>query len=178
MVRIETSRLYLRPLAVEDANDTYAGWLNDPEVNRYLETRHSRQTVKSCSDFIQQCNADPASHLYGVFISETDTHIGNAKIGFINSLYQRGQVSLFIGEKQYWGQGFSSEVVQALTQYGFEQLGLLRLEAGIYEDNLASLRVFLKCGYTVEGFMREQVTLDGRRLGCFWLGILADEFGR
>ncbi|WVM94098.1 GNAT family protein [Halopseudomonas pachastrellae] len=62
-----------------------------------------------------------------------------------------------------------------ITAYGFDSLGLHRLEAGCYEDNLASLRIFLKAGYTVEGFMREHVTLNGRRMGCFWLGKLHNE---
>lgn len=175
MAKIETNRLYLRDLTVSDVNKKYVDWMNDPEVNRYLETRHSKQTIQSCSRFIQDCNADTASHLFGIFFKESGAHIGNAKIGFINPFYQRGQVSLFIGEKQFWGTGLSSEVVRGLTNYGFKCLGLHRLEAGCYEDNLASLKVFLKAGYTLEGFMRDQVILDNRRLGCFWLGILAHE---
>ena len=176
MSEVETPRLCLRHLGPSDATETYAGWLNDPQVNRYLETRHVLQTPESCREFIAQCNADPGSKLFGVFLKETGKHIGNAKIGFINSHYRRGQLSLFIGEKHCWGQGLSSELVRALTAYGFEHLGLHRLEAGCYEDNLASLRVFLKSGYVVEGFMRDQVTLDGRRTGCFWLGVLAREY--
>jgi len=176
MFEIETPRLYLRTLQPSDASQAYADWLNDPEVNRYLETRHSEQTLESCQEFIEYCNADAGSHLFGIFHRDSNRHIGNAKIGFVNAQYQRGQVSLFIGEKQFWGQGLSSELVRALTDFGFKTLRLNRLEAGCYEDNLASLRVFLKAGYAVEGFMRDQVTLNGRRMGCFWLGVLAREY--
>ena len=176
MERIDTGRLFLRTLTADDASEKYTGWLNDPEVNQYLETRHFKQTLQSCTNFINSCNEDPASHLFGIFEKATGDHIGNAKIGFINPVYQRGQISIFIGEKHYWGRGLSSEVVKALTDFSFRQLGLHRLEAGCYESNLASLRVFLKSGYTVEGFMRDQVTLNGRRQGCFWLGILNHEY--
>lgn len=173
MSEVQTPRLFLRHLDVSDATITYAGWLNDPEINRYLETRHALQTPESCAAFISQCNEDPGTELFGVFLKETGEHIGNAKIGFLNVHYQRAQMSLFIGEKRYWGQGLSSELVRALTAHGFEKMGLHRLEAGCYEDNFASLRVFLKAGYVVEGFMRDHVMLDGRRQGCFWLGALA-----
>lgn len=176
MIELNTQRLYLRPLKPSDATLEYANWLNNPEVNQYLETRHSVQSVESCRDFIINCNADPATFLFGVFLKETNRHIGNAKIGFINSIYKRGQVSLFIGDKGSWGKGLSTEVVKELSRYGFENLGLHRLEAGCYEDNLASLKVFLRNGYIVEGFMREQVVLNDRRLGCFGLGLLAHEF--
>lgn len=175
MTEIHTPRLFLRYLRPEDASDVYVGWLNDPEVNRYLETRHTEQTLESCKVFIQQCEMDPGSHLFGIFLGDSGTHIGNAKIGMINTTYKRGQVSLFIGEKHYWGQGFSSELVGALTQFGFDTLGLHRLEAGCYEDNLASLRVFLKNGYAVEGFFREHVISDDQHKGCFWLGKLKSD---
>lgn len=176
MATIETNRLILRTLSENDASERYVNWLNDPDVNQYLETRHTEQTLESCKEFITSCNTDPGSHLFGIFEKDNNAHIGNAKIGFLNERYQRGQVSLFLGEKDCWGKGFSTEVVGALTRYGFTDLELHRLEAGCYEDNLASLRVFLKNGYTVEGFMRDQVILDGRRLGCFWLGIVKHEF--
>jgi len=176
MTEVDTARLFLRHLNVSDATATYANWLNDPGVNRYLETRHSPQTPSTCAAFIEACNADPGTELFGVFLKESGQHIGNAKIGFRNFHYQRAQLSLFIGEKSLWGRGLSSELVRALTIHGFEKMGLHRLEAGCYEDNFASLRVFLRAGYVVEGFMRNQVVLDGRRQGCFWLGALADEF--
>jgi|SRR5690554_1933777 len=176
MLAIETKSLVLRPLSNEDISQRYVDWLNDPEVNRFLETRHSIQTIDSCATFIKSCNSDPNSHLFGVFLKSTNQHIGNAKLGFINTLYNRGQVSLFIGEKSEWGKGLSTEIVQAITQHGFENLNLHRIEAGCYESNLASLRVFLKSGYTVDGFLRDHVIHHDQYEGCFLLSILKHEF--
>lgn len=175
MENIETKRLYLRPLSESDVTQTYADWLNDPEVNRYLETRHSTQSVESCITFVQKCNQDNSSHLFGVFLKEGSVHIGNAKLGFINHFHSTAQLSLFIGEKSCWGKGLAFEIVHGLTEYGFKQLGLERIEAGVYEDNLASLRVFLKVGYNVDGFLRSHVVSNNRRTGSFWLGILKNE---
>jgi len=101
MSAIKASRLYLRPLLESDATQRYVDWLNDSEVNQYLETRHSVQTVDSCRLFIEQCNKDDSAHLYGVFLQDSDKHIGNAKIGFINKRYARGELSLFIGDKNF-----------------------------------------------------------------------------
>jgi [ribosomal protein S5]-alanine N-acetyltransferase len=178
MHKIETVSLALRNLVADDASKEYADWLNDNEVNKYLETRHSPQTVQTCRDFIAVCNSDPNSHLFGIFLKSNGRHIGNAKIGFISPIHQSGQISLFIGNKDCWGKGYATQVVQALTAHSIKTLGLKKLEAGCYEDNLGSLRVFLKAGYVVEGFMRSHIERDNRRLGCFWLGILADEFSQ
>lgn len=172
---ITTERLLLRPLTPPDVTEKYVGWLNDSEVNQFLETRHHPQTKQSCLAFVESVNQDPLSHLFGVFLKSNNEHIGNAKIGFINVHYQTAQVSLFIGEKKYWGQGYSTELVKALSDYGFHQLKLQKLEAGCYEHNLGSLNVFLRSGYSVEGFLRQHVIHEGKRIGCFLLGKLANE---
>ncbi|WP_025652959.1 MULTISPECIES: GNAT family N-acetyltransferase [unclassified Psychrobacter] len=176
MSLIETERLILRPLDISDASQEYVDWLNDPDVNQYLETRHSVQTLESCIDFIKSCNNDPTTYLFGIFLKESNKHIGNVKIGAINTIYKRGQLSLFIGDKECWGKGYSRELVKSITNYAFEHLGLSRMEAGCYEDNIGSLKVFLKSGYNVEGFFRDHVIHDDKYQGCFWLGALKDEF--
>ncbi|MDO8776002.1 MAG: GNAT family N-acetyltransferase [Burkholderiaceae bacterium] len=175
-IEIESKRLFFRPLIESDAVQTYADWLNDSDVNRYLETRHEVQTIESCRTFIQHCNQDPFSNLFGVFLRESGKHIGNAKLGNVNLHHARAELSMLIGEKSCWGKGLGTEVVQALTGYGFERLGLKRVQAGCYEKNLQSLRIFLNTGYTVEGFFRHHVMDNGRPSGCFWLSILKHEF--
>lgn len=173
---LDEQGIYLRPLEVSDISQKYVDWLNDPDVNRYLETRHEEQTIDSCTEFVRSCIHNPNEYLFGVFDKESDCHIGNAKIGSINNLYKRGQISLFIGEKSYWHKGYGSKIIAALTKYGFIELGLQKIEAGCYETNLPSLRAFLKNRFTVEGFFREHIEIKERRFGCFWLAILRREY--
>ena len=178
-IKIDTPRLDLRTLQAGDISKTYVDWLNDSEVNRYLETRHIVQTLDSCRTFVQRCNSDASERLLGIYLKDTARHIGNVKLGFINEIHSRGQISLFIGDKSLWGRGLAREIVYAVTRYGFEDVGLERIEAGCYEGNLSSLRVFLSVGYTVEGFFRSHaVSEQERRTGCFWMGMLKHEFKR
>ena len=175
-MKLTSARLYFRPLSALDATEAYAAWLNDPEVNQYLETRYAVQTVASCKAFIEDMNQSETDHLFGIFLRENNLHIGNIKLGFINTRYQSAQISLLIGEKSSWGSGFATEAIRSISQFGFRDLALVRLEAGCYEDNLGSLRAFLKAGYAVEGFCRQQVVANGRRQGCFYLGMLKSEW--
>lgn len=178
-IKIETPRLYLRTLLASDVSQAYVDWLNDSEVNRYLETRLTVHTLDSCGEFVRNCNSSKSEHLLGIFFKETNTHIGNAKLGFINDIHSRAQISLFIGDKAFWGRGLAKEVVHSVTEYGFDQIGLERIEAGCYEGNFSSLRVFLSVGYIVEGFFRSHAVSDqGQRVGCFWMAILKHEFKR
>lgn len=115
-------------------------------------------------------------HTFWYFLIGSNEHIGNIKIGFINNIYKRGELSLFIGAKEHWGKGLGSEAVRAVSSFSKEKLGLKKIEAGCYEDNLGSLRIFLKCGFVVEGFRRNHVVRDGKPLGCFLLGLLTDDY--
>lgn len=176
MSNLASERLYIRPLCQDDASPTYAEWLNDPLVNRFLEIRHQHHSVESCRQFIESMNNDPAHQLFGIFLAETDDHIGNIKIGFINQRYGSAELSLFIGSKDAWGKGYATEAIRLATRHAFEDLQLWRVEAGCYSENLASLKAFMKSGYTVEGFFRKNVVLDNKRQDCFWLGLLKNEW--
>lgn len=169
-------RLLLRALSEQDVSDTYVSWLNDVRVNRYLEIRHATHSLESCRQFVMAMNESSVDHLFGIFLQGSGQHIGNVKLGFIDRFYGKAQLSLFIGERSAWGQGYGTEVISLVTTHGFLSLGLSKIEAGCYDENMGSLRAFLKSGYSVEGFSRKSVVLDGRRMGCFLLGALADEW--
>jgi len=173
--KLTTSRLLLRPLTRDDVSDIYVGWLNDPAVNQYLETRFAIQTLDSCLAFVDSINADQNSKLFGMFDLHGNSHIGNIKLGPINTQHKTGDLSLFIGDKSFWRNGLATEAICAITRWAFESLGLEKVEAGCYEENTGSLRAFLKCGYSVEGYLRKHVQMNDRRIGCFKLGIAKSE---
>ena len=51
---IKTPRLIIRSLSLDDISDKYIAWLNDHEVNKYLETRFKVQDYNSCSEFVRR----------------------------------------------------------------------------------------------------------------------------
>jgi RimJ/RimL family protein N-acetyltransferase len=172
---IATPRLHLAPLTVADVSDAYVGWLNDPAINQYLETRLSPQDHASCAAFVAATAADPQSHLFKIVRQDSKAHIGNIKIGPVNAHHGAGALSLLIGDKASHGQGYATEAIAAVTDWAFGTLGLHRVEAGCYDANLGSLRAFLKAGYVVEGFFRQaRVDAEGRRVGMFWMARLND----
>jgi len=176
MIEFTSRRLAFRQLQVEDVTDAYVGWMNDPEITRDLEVRFAHQDQESVQEFVRTQLENPDSYLMRISLNDFDLHIGNIKLGPINRNHQSAQISLLIGERDQHGKGLATEAIMRLTRWGFDTLGLERIEAGCYEDNLGSLRAFLKAGYSVEGFRRKAViAADGRRIGSFWFSRLASD---
>lgn len=171
----ESKRFLLKPLSELDISTRYIGWMNDPEINRYMETRFERHDFVKILNFVDAQNNNPNVGLWGIFTKETELHIGNIKLGPVNKHHKNADISLLIGEKNYWGIGAASEVIRAVTQFGFSSMMLDKIEAGCYEENQRSLHAFLKVGYKNEGFLRKHVLIDGKRMGVIKVGILPDE---
>ncbi|MCU7878280.1 MAG: GNAT family N-acetyltransferase, partial [Candidatus Thiodiazotropha sp. (ex Lucinoma borealis)] len=79
----------------------------------------------------------------------------------IDRTHSQGELSFWLAFEA-WGHGYMSEVVQAVVQYGFENLDLNRLYAYHMLRNPASGRVLEKSGFKQEGLLRQRVRKWGQ----------------
>ncbi|MFW5967082.1 MAG: GNAT family N-acetyltransferase [Persicimonas sp.] len=73
------------------------------------------------------------------------------------------EIGYWLGER-VWGRGIATEAVAALTTWGFTNLDVVRIYAGVFEWNPASIRVLEKVGYAFEGRLHNAVYKDGEVL--------------
>ena len=153
---LKGSAVTLRPVTLEDCNQTYVDWLNDSKVNVALETRFKKQTIDSVREFVANIQGCDNSFLFAIILNATGQHIGNAKIGPIDFNHMFGDVSYFIGETAFWQKGLATEAVYLITRFAFEHLELHKCLAGVYASNKGSCRVLEKVGYYREGRITAQ----------------------
>lgn len=80
----------------------------------------------------------------------------------LDDVYRRsGEIGYWLG-RAFWNRGIVTEAVQAVTEFAFRELDLLRVQTGIFEWNPASMRVLEKCGYVREGVQKWAVFKNGR----------------
>jgi len=152
--------IYLQSIRVQDASEVYVQWLNDPEVNQYLETRFNQQDLKSVSAFIASMIANENESLFTIRLKENDEHIGNIKVGAINNHHSIGGISLFVGDKKSWGRGIAGQAIQLISYYSFETLHLRKLCAAAYRPNIAIIKAFLTAGYSQDCIQTNHYTLN------------------
>jgi ribosomal-protein-alanine N-acetyltransferase len=172
---VSSDRLTLRSLTLMDVTECYLGWLNDPEVNRFLETRWRPQTMESVRDFVEGCNARPNEKLFGIFLKTDGCHIGNIKVGPRKPHQPYAEVSLFLGKKEAWGKGYASEAIAAVSRHAFAALDVIKLGACAYEVNQGSINAFRKAGYAIEGVRRRHYILDGLPADLVEMGLCMDD---
>ena len=95
--KILGKNIYLRSLSIKDITLTYLSWLQDKDINYYLETRHEEQTISKIKKFVRSCNHSNDIYLFGIF-TKTNIQIGNIKLGPIKARHSLAAISLFIGK--------------------------------------------------------------------------------
>jgi [ribosomal protein S5]-alanine N-acetyltransferase len=167
------NRLYLREVRTSDVNEKYYRWLNDPEVNCYLETRFVPRSIDNIREFVHRLDSNVDEPFFAICLLDSDAHIGNIKIGPINWIHRNADISLFIGDKENWGKGYATEAINLVTDFAFQTLNLNKLKASCYADNLGSAKAFEKAGYEHEGLLRGHVISNGREIDVIVFGLRA-----
>lgn len=169
-------QVLLRACMVDDVTERYVGWLNDPEINQYLETRYKNQTLGTVADYVRAVADSENEYLFAIVDKESDRHIGNMHLT-INVHHKTCFHAYVIGEKAFWGRGIAKEAIRLITKWAFDNLDIDKMDGGFYAANIGSGKAVLACGYREEGRRIKQVLLDnGERCDAIPVGLLREEY--
>jgi len=168
-MKIEGKRIYFRSLTEKDATKRYCQWLNDPEVNQYLETK--AVTVAGLKKYIKRKNEDPNSLFLGIFFKKNNQHIGNIKLEPINFSLYNATLGLLVGDKNYWGMGIGTEATKLLVNYAFQKLNLKEVNLAVISENIAALKVHEKVGFKVDRIERKSIRHGKKLFDTVWMSI-------
>ncbi|NRA82448.1 MAG: GNAT family N-acetyltransferase [Gammaproteobacteria bacterium] len=170
------SQIYLRPLAIADADDFYQ-WGNDREVIQYsLSSFAIPKSLAHYQQWLSASNSGKSTIELGICCKETNKLIGYAGIAGISQLNRSGEYFILIGNKQYWGLGIASEVTRIVTQYGFETIGLHRIELTAFVENQAAVKAYTNAGYHHEGVKRQSGFRHGQFLDKVMMAVIAPQW--
>ncbi|TCP52151.1 ribosomal-protein-alanine N-acetyltransferase [Tumebacillus sp. BK434] len=174
--RLETERLVLRQVRKEDAEDLFA-YLSDFEVMKHYGTdpferlEQVYQTIIRYDDSFQ----NKTTLRLGIEWKESGRLIGTCGYyGWEPKEFKAEMVAVL--RKEYWGQGIMTEAFHKLIQYGFQELGLHRLQGTVESHNAASRRLFEKIGFQQEGVLRHGAFVSGEFCDLVIYGLLRNEY--
>ena len=142
MPTIETPRLLLRRVAVEDASN-YHALETDPEVKRFLRRGPSRLSVEDYRNGINKGALGLATPL-AVIVKSTGAFAG--RCGFTKNFFVEGWEIYIVLARPYWKQEYGTEIGSALLLHGFDALQCGTIYGIMDEGNRASQRLCEKLG--------------------------------
>lgn len=153
---IETDRLTLRPLMIDDADDVFE-WVGDERVSKYM-VYNTYKSVDQVKDWLKTAVQSTKEYNFG-FVRKSDKKlIGSGSIGFNkeDNAWEFGYNFRY----DCWGMGYATEAAEAMIDYARQNLGAQKFMASHALPNDASGKVIEKCGLKFKGY-GEFIKLDG-----------------
>lgn len=154
---ISTERLILRPFRMEDAEVMFERWASDKETVHYLSwmAHQSLKDTKRILKVWMNGYLTKTSYVWAICPKSTpDQPIGSVSLHSFDEKLPSAEAGYVIA-RDYWNQGYASEALRAVLEYGLDLMNLHRISAYHHVDNEASGRVMEKAGMTYEGCIRE-----------------------
>lgn len=171
MIANVSKSIYLKRLKSNDVTEDYVSWLNNPQVNQYLESKYIVHTLETVTKFVQSVDNDN-NYLFGIFDKLTDKHIGNIKLGNIDFRYSSADIGFLIGDTDFWGKGVATNAIEICVNFAFKELNLHRVWGGVYANNIGSHKAFIKSGFMLEGINKDKVIYNEKYMDCYMYSII------
>jgi len=174
---IDTARCTLREFTRDDVAGVQSYATDDATV-RFLPW--GPNTEAQTTEYLERCigyQADTPRRFWELAVLDRaeGAIIGAAGLRVIRPDAAEGEVG-YVLRRDRWGQGLMPEVVQALLRVGFTTLALHRISATTDPQNIASGRVLEKCGFRLEGCLRDHTRSKGVWRNALVYGLLVDEW--
>jgi RimJ/RimL family protein N-acetyltransferase len=170
-VFLEGERVALRPIEEVDL-EFHQQAVNDPRIWR--PTGRPRPVTREQErEFIEE--TVPGDDSVWLLVTDDSTRVGVVALREIEWTDRCGTLGYWI-HPDHQRQGYGSEAVALLVDYGFQHLGLHRVEARTFAHNEASRALAESVGFTEEGVERERAFVDGDYCDVVRYGLLTHEW--
>lgn len=174
---LHTPRCTLREFTADDVAAVH-GYSVDPDVVRFMPW--GPNTEDETAAFVTRAvaaQAETPRRTFELALTRRDTGelIGGCGLRVIRPDARAGEIG-YVLRRDCWGQGLVPEAVGALLALGFDELALHRISATTDPQNVASARVLEKCGFRLEGCLRDHDHAKGRWRNTLVFGLLEDEW--
>lgn len=172
---IKGKRVLLRAIEISDA-DMLQQMMNDENIERMMwgysfpVARH--QQIK----WIEGLSGEKS--VFRAIIDVNGTAIGTIILSDIDMRNGSAEIHIKLANAAERGKGYGTDAVSALVLYAFNTLRLNCVYCRINEDNIASQKMFEKCGFKQEGRLRERVFRDGKYYDFYEYSILKSDLAK
>ena len=170
-------RIYLSPKdASEEEIMKFTEWMNDSEVTDFTGRTALIVTPLGEKEYLENAAKDQHNRCFDIVEQNTDKLVGTLGLEHINWIERSAVLGIFIGDKDFRNNGYGTEAIKLLLEYGFRYLNLHSIRLDLLSVNERAHQCYLKCGFKDTGASREEIFLNGKYYDKLHMDILETEF--
>ncbi len=171
---LEGSAVRLEPLT-EAVFEPYWAALQDPEVNRLTGT-HTTFDAASVEDWLRTRREHHDRVDWAIMRCEDGAFLGEAVINDLDVDNESASFRLWLAGPGIFGRGYGTEATRLVVKYALNEIGLHRLSLEVFDHNPRARRVYEKCGFVVEGRLRDALLWNGQRHDSLIMAVLRTDW--
>lgn len=152
-------------------------YINDPEVLKYLEPGIPYpMTLNEELRWFEGISAFKDTYRFAVETVDENLYIGDCGINSIDWKNSIASVTIFIGHGEYQSKGYGTEAMSLLVDFAFNESNLNKVRLSVYSFNERAIKSYRKCGFQIEGILRQEIFRNGKYHDVIAMGLLRDEY--
>ncbi|HDR7640608.1 GNAT family N-acetyltransferase [Bacillus wiedmannii] len=173
-MRLESERIYLRPLCELDAPIILESTM-DTEI-RYMTGTKPTFSLEQIKTHIAHINNDSSRYDFAICLQSNDEMIGEFSILDIDEGNKRAGFRISMLSMSLTGKGYGTEAIKIVLSFVFEQLSLNRLQLEVFSHNLRGIRAYEKVGFVKEGTLRQSLFYNDTYSDEIIMAILKSDY--
>lgn len=166
----------LRAIEIEDL-ELMREMINDSEIEK-LVVGWAFPVSKYQQNQWYENNINSSNNLRFIIETPENGAIGLATFTDIDWKNRRAYHGIKIANKGVRTKGIGTDTVMAIMRYAFCELQLNRLDGSWFENNIASQKLYTKCGWKVEGKYRQYIYKNGQYHDLIAVGVLKEDYDK
>jgi len=172
---IRTNRLYLRQFIAEDLANVFKG-LSHPDIIKYYGVSyHSMEATKAQLDFFAGLEENETGIWWAVCSPDNSIFYGAGGLNDLKREHKKAEIGFWL-LSDHWGKGIMLEAIPLICKYGFEELGLHRIEGIVETKNSNCKKAMAKLNFSHEGTMIDCEIKNGEFISLDIFTMLKSNF--
>lgn len=167
------NRVYLRLMEESDIK-LKVEWVNDWEIRETLISEYI--SLAGTKEWFNKSIIDSTRKDFIICLKDNNKAIGFTSLKSIDYRNSKAELTMCLGEKEYWGKGLAKETRLLILRYAFSEIGLNKIYTYNWERNEAIIGLNQKIGFKVEGVLRENIFFKNEYRNMLIMSILKDEW--
>jgi len=164
----------LRPIAVDDS-ERFVAWRNSESVRSNFIFRADLSVTDQQRWVTEQVDTGKVAQFI-IEVGGERMPVGSTFIRDIDRVHRRGEFGIFIGDEAMRGKGVGTEAAKLIIEHGFRALDLNKIFLRVLAHNVGAARSYENAGFVREGYLRQDVILDGRPTDVILMAVLREDW--